>query len=62
LRALNVPAGSHHITFLFDPDSVRKGDAIATTCVVLMYLLILAIAGWGVYRSRKKRKDAAAAH
>lgn len=62
LRALNVPAGSHHITFLFDPDSVRKGDAIATTCVVLMYLLILAIIGWGVYRSIKKRKDAAAAH
>ena len=62
LRALNVPAGTHHITFLFDPDSVRKGDAIATTCVVLMYLLILAIAGWGVYRSSKKRKDAAAAH
>jgi len=62
LRALNVPAGSHHITFLFDPDSVRKGDTIATICVVLMYLLILAAIGWGIYGSIKTRKDAAATH
>ena len=62
LRALNVPEGSHHITFIFDPDSVRKGDRIATVCVVLMYLLILAAAGWGIYRCFKNRKDAAATH
>ena len=62
LRALNVPAGDHHITFLFDPDSVRKGDTIATVCTVLMYLLILALAGWGIYRHYKTRRDAAATH
>ena len=62
LRALDVPAGSHHVTFLFDPDSVRKGDAIATVCTVLMYLLILALAGWGIYRHYKTRRDAAATH
>ena len=61
LRALNVPAGSHHITFIFDPDSVRKGDAIATVCIVLMYALILAFIVLGVVRCVKKRKDAAAA-
>ncbi|MBQ1709344.1 MAG: YfhO family protein, partial [Bacteroidales bacterium] len=62
LRAINVPEGSHHITFIFDPDSVRKGDRIATICVVLMYLLILSAAGWGLYRHFKTRKDAAATH
>ena len=61
LRAVNVPAGSHHITFLFDPDSVRKGDAIATVCVILMYLLILAGIGLGIWRLTKN-KNAAAAH
>ncbi|MBR1539546.1 MAG: hypothetical protein IJ636_08595, partial [Bacteroidales bacterium] len=62
LRALNVPGGSHHITFIFDPDSVRRGDRIATVCVVLMYLLILAAAGWGLHRLYKHRKDAEATH
>jgi len=62
LRALNVPEGSHHITFLFDPDSVRKGDTIATACVVLMYLLILAAVGWGIFQAVKKRQNAEASH
>ena len=62
LRAMNVPAGTHHITFLFDPDSVRKGDAIATACVVLMYALILAAIVLGILRCTKNRKNAAAAH
>ena len=60
LRALNVPAGSHHITFLFDPDSVRKGDTIATICVVIMYALMLAAIAFGIVRCNKNRKHAAA--
>ena len=62
LRALNVPAGTHHITFVFDPDSVRKGDAIATVCIVLMYLLIAAAVGFGIFRSCKSRKNGIRAH
>ena len=56
LRALNVPAGSHHITFLFDPDSVRKGDNIATVCIIVMYLTIFAAIVLGcLYLVRKKQ-------
>ncbi len=62
LRALNVPAGKHKVTFLFDPDSVRKGDTIATVCIVVMYLFILAAIVMAVLRFVKKRKDAPAAH
>ncbi|MBO4571327.1 MAG: hypothetical protein J5699_05325 [Bacteroidales bacterium] len=57
LRALNVEPGEHDITFLFDPDSVKKGDRIALACVILMYLIILGLAGTAVYK-RLKRKDA----
>ena len=56
LRAMNVPAGEHTIHFEFAPDSVRKGDTIATIFIVLMYLLT---AGIIVLEVRKCRKTAA---
>nr|MCR5709021.1 YfhO family protein [Bacteroidales bacterium] len=56
LRALNVPAGSHHITFLFDPDSVRRGDAIATVCVIIMYITLPALAVGALLRRRRTAK------
>lgn len=59
LRAINVPAGEHHITFLFDPDSVRKGDRIATICIVIMYLTILAAIGLGCMSLVRKKQNAA---
>ena len=58
LRALNVPAGDHHVSFVFDPDSVRKGDAIATVCIVLLYLLIFGAIVFGVTRLRRARLNA----
>ena len=57
LRALNVPAGEHNIHFIFDPDSVRKGNTLATVCIILMYLLTTAGIGWGVYRVIKKKRS-----
>ena len=62
LRALNVPAGSHRITFTFDPDSIRKGDAIATVCVIVMYLLILFLIAGTVVRRVRGKKNAGAPH
>ena len=62
LRALNVPAGKHHITFVFDPDSIRKGDTVAIICVVLMYAAILGIIAGAVWKRFRKRNDAAATH
>ena len=61
LRALNVPAGTHAIHFEFDPDSVRKGDAIATICILLMYLVAagyIAVALVRCVKRRKAEKDA----
>ena len=57
LRALNVPAGQHHITFLFDPDSVRKGDNIATVCIIVMYLTILAAIAVGCMTLARKKQN-----
>jgi len=57
LRALNVPAGLHHIRFVFDPDSVRNGAKVSIACYILMYLIILGFAGMGIYRNVKRRKE-----
>lgn len=56
LRAVNVPAGEHNIHFIFDPDSVHKGNAIATVCIVLMYLLAASALAYGVVGLIGKRR------
>lgn len=55
LRALNVPAGSHRIHFVFEPDSVAKGNTVSMIFVILMYLIIFGAVGFGVWQlfSRK---------
>lgn len=55
LRALNVPAGHHNINFTFDPESVRKGDTLASICVILMYLLTIAAAVFGIVKSIRRK-------
>lgn len=48
LRAMNVPAGHHRIQFVFDPDSIRKGNIISSAFIILMYLIMIACAFFGI--------------
>ena len=57
LRAINVPAGTHNIHMEFAPKSAKKGDAIAMTCVAIMYATILLIISGAVFRKVRKRKS-----
>ena len=54
LRAMNIPAGEHHIVMLFDPDSVRKGDTIAICCIVILFMTIIGAIGYYIYTRKKK--------
>ena len=56
LRAVNVPAGQHNIHFIFDPDSVRKGDIIASIFCYLMYAIVVLLIVKGIFEYIKKRK------
>lgn len=54
LRAINVPAGGHTIIMAFEPDSVRKGDIVAITCIIILLLTILGSLGYYIYTRKKK--------
>lgn len=56
LRALNVPAGKHHIRFEFRPDCVQKGNTLSMIFVALLYLLSLGCIGLGINDLVKKQK------
>ena len=60
LRAMNVPAGQHHIRFEFRPDTIEKWGKVSVACKYLIYLTILGIAGYGIFRMVRKRKVAKA--
>ncbi|WP_185097083.1 hypothetical protein [Chryseobacterium sp. IHB B 17019] len=55
LRAVHVPAGSHRVRMVFEPEVIEKGKWISLICFGLFILL----SGFGmyfVYRKRDKRK------
>ena len=57
LRALNVPAGTHHIRFEFRPDTVEKWGKVAVASKYVMNLTILSIIGFAIYQTVRKRKE-----
>lgn len=59
LRAMNVPAGQHHIRFEFRPATVEKWGKVSVACTYIIYLTILGVAGWGIYTMVRRRKETA---
>ena len=57
LRAMNVPAGAHHIRFEFRPATVEKWGKVAIASKYVMNLTILGIIGFAIYRSVRRRKE-----
>ena len=54
LRAMIVPAGSHTITFEFDPPVVKTGSSIALASTVIFGLVLV---GSGIYGYRRRLKE-----
>ncbi|GAA4848499.1 YfhO family protein [Algivirga pacifica] len=58
LRALEVPAGTHTITFDFEPTSYVVGSTITLSASYLMFALALLAIGWSVYSFKKSEEEA----
>ena len=58
LRAMNIPAGNHDIRMEFRPDSVRKGNTIATIFIVIMYATVLGVIAGALIRRGRQHKSA----
>lgn len=52
LRAVHVPAGSHHIRMVFEPEVIEKGKWIS----LLSFGLFIALAAFGIFWMNKNKK------
>ncbi len=50
LRAMQVPAGAHEIRFAFEPTEYATGNTVSLIASVLVLLVLVAAAGYGVKR------------
>lgn len=57
LRAMNVPAGQHHIRFEFRPATVEKWGKVAVACCYIIYLTFFGIIGYAIFRDVRGRKE-----
>lgn len=54
LRALQLPAGAHEVTFRFDPKSVRVADSISVAALIVIGLLCIGTIVLWLMKMRKK--------
>ena len=58
LRAMNIPAGQHDIRMEFRPDSVRKGNIVASVFIVIMYAIVAGLIAGTLIKRGRQRKSA----
>ncbi|MDC8104832.1 YfhO family protein [Chryseobacterium sp. PTM-20240506] len=54
LRAVQIPAGEHHIRMVFEPEVIEKGKWISLFC----FGLFIALSAFGIFWMNKKKKEA----
>lgn len=57
LRALNIPAGKHSITFEFKPESVERAESISIASIIVIYLVCVTATAVTAITMLRKRKS-----
>ena len=52
LRAAVIPAGTHTLAMVFQPESVRKGNILSMVCFALFFLTLCGVAGYKIYQRK----------
>ena len=58
LRAANLPAGDHQIRFVFEPESVKKGNILSMICLTIMLLTMIGVVSFSIISKRKQNRQA----
>ena len=53
LRTMNIPAGSHNITFKFEPKVIETGSTIALISSIILVLIVIGGVGYRVHKTKK---------
>ncbi|MDT0646622.1 YfhO family protein [Zunongwangia sp. F260] len=56
LRAMNIPAGNHTVTFRFEPEVINTGSQITLASSIILGLCVLGGIFYGFRRDRKEEK------
>ncbi len=59
LRAAVIPAGTHTLAMVFDPDSVHKGNILAMVCFGVFLLSVCGVCGVRLIRANGRRRGQA---
>ncbi len=57
LRALNVPAGKHNITFEMYPETLTKSEPVAYASFAIVYCTIFFGIGYAIWQRKKKKNE-----
>ena len=57
LRAINLPAGEHSVVMSFAPDSVRIGNIISVSCLIIFLLTLAASIVFSLRRTKNEKAD-----
>ena len=58
LRAMQLPAGDHTIEMTYDPQEVHQTETMATTAILVIFLVLLLAANLALFSHLRQRKSA----